>query len=60
MSVGAGLKAKLLNLGLSLIDNTHLHFPEAVSSLSSLSSKAPIINPVLAEDLADTKEVALH
>jgi hypothetical protein len=38
----AGLKIKLHNLGLSLIDNTHSQFPVAVSSLSSLSSKAPI------------------
>ena len=35
----AGLKIKLYNLGLSLIDNTHSQFPVAVSSLSSLSSK---------------------
>ena len=45
---GTGLKAKLLNLGLSLIDNTQSQFPVAVSSLSSLSSKAPITNPTLA------------
>jgi hypothetical protein len=31
MSVDAGLKAKLFNLSLSLKDNTHLHFPVAVS-----------------------------
>ena len=35
-----GLKAKLYNLDLSLIDNTHSQFPVAVSSPSSLSSKA--------------------
>ena len=40
-----GLKAKLNNLGLSLIDNTQSQFPIAVSSPSSLSSKAPIANP---------------
>ena len=42
----AGLKVKLYNLILSLIDNTHSQFPVAVSSLSSLSSK------VLITDLA--------
>ena len=43
-AVGLLLKAKLFSLGLSLIDNTHLHFPVAVSSVSSLSSKTPITN----------------
>jgi hypothetical protein len=41
----AGLKAKLNNLDLSLKDNTQSQFPVAVSSLSSLSSKAPITDP---------------
>jgi hypothetical protein len=40
------IKNKLYNLGLSLIDNTQSQFPLAVSSPSSLSSKAPITNPV--------------
>ena len=40
--LAAGLNAKLFDFGLSLIDNTHLHFPVVVSSLSS---KAPITNP---------------
>jgi hypothetical protein len=44
--------AKLFSLGLSLIDNTQLEFPVAVSSLSSLSSKTPITNAVAAEDHA--------
>jgi len=38
-AVGLVLKAKLFSLGLFLIDNTHLHFPVAVSSLSSLIPK---------------------
>jgi hypothetical protein len=46
--VGAGLKAKLNDYGLFLIDNTQSEFPVAVSSLSSLSSKAPITNPARA------------
>ena len=38
--VAASLKNKLYNLGLILIDNTQSQFPVAVSSPSSLSSKA--------------------
>ena len=41
----AGLKTKQYNLILSLIDNTHSQFPIAVSSPSSLSSKALITDP---------------
>ena len=44
------VKNKLYNLGLSLKDNTQPQIPIAVSSLSSLSSKAPIINPAPATD----------
>jgi hypothetical protein len=44
------LKIKPFNLGLSLKDNTQSQIPVAVSSLSSLSSKAPIVNPSLAVD----------
>jgi hypothetical protein len=56
--VATGLKPKLFNLGLSLKDNTHSQFPAAVSSVSSLSSKAPITNPALAVDPVSINEVA--
>ena len=53
-------KNKLYNLGLSLKDNAHSQFPAAVSSVSSLSSKAPIINPAPAVDAVSVNEVALE
>jgi hypothetical protein len=54
------VKNKLYNLGLSLKDNAHSQFPAAVSSVSSLSSKAPIINPAPAVDAVSVNEVALE
>jgi hypothetical protein len=54
------VKDKIYNLGLSLKDNTHSQFPVAVSSLSSSSSMAPIVNPVPAVDLVSVNEVALE
>jgi hypothetical protein len=53
-------KNKLYNLGLSLKDNTHSQFPVAVSSLSSLSSKAPITNPTSPADAVCIDEVAFE
>jgi len=47
-------------LGLSSIDNTQSQFPVAVSSLSSLSSKAPITNPSLACRSFNGNEVPLE
>ena len=48
-------KAKLYNLGLSLKDNTHSNLPITVSSLSSLSSMAPITNSAPADSLTEMK-----
>ena len=53
------VKNKLYNLGLSLKDNARSQLPFAVSSLSSLSSDAPIINPAPAIDPVTVNEVAL-
>jgi hypothetical protein len=47
-------------LGLSLKDNAHSQFPVAVSSVSSLPSKAPITNPAPAVDPVSINEVALE
>jgi hypothetical protein len=54
------IKNKLYNLGLSLIDNTHSQFPVAVSSPSSLSSKAPIANIALVVAPVSVNEVAFE
>jgi hypothetical protein len=45
-------------LGLSLKDNTHSQFPVAISSLPPSPSKAPIVNPAPAIDLASVNEAA--
>jgi hypothetical protein len=54
------VKNKLYNLGLSLKDNPQLQIPITVSSPSSLSSKAPIANPVPDAAPVSVNEVALE
>jgi hypothetical protein len=54
------VKNKLYNLGLSLIDNTQPQFPVAVSSPSSLSSKAPIADPPSTVSSVTVNEVAFE
>ena len=54
----ASIKNKFYNLGLVLKDNTQPKFPIAVSSLSSLSSKTPIINPASTADAVCIDEVS--
>ena len=47
-------------MGLTLIDNAHWEFPVVVSSLSSLSSKAPIVNVASAVGSVSVIEVAFE
>ena len=54
------VKCKLYNLGLSLKDTAQAEIPVIVSSVSSVSSKAPIINSAPAVDPVIVNEVALE
>jgi len=54
------VKNKVYNLGLSLKDNAQLQIPFAVSSLSSLSSKAPIADSSSAVESAGVNEAVLE
>ena len=56
----SSVKNKIYNLGLSLIDNTQSEFPVAVSSLSSLSSKAQTANSPPSADAVCIDEVAFE
>jgi hypothetical protein len=54
------VKNKIYNLGLSLKDNPQPQIPMVASSLSSLSSKAPIANSSPAVDSAGANGAALE